>query len=63
LYPIVIAVPENKIPVYIAPDPQMAKSLHSNKRDTVKRLKDVSPGSPLNPLLSNLMLNELDIEL
>ena len=48
---------------HTSPDPQMAESPDSENGKLVKRRKGVPQGSPLSPLLSNIMLNELDKEL
>ena len=44
-------------------DSPMVKSSNRNKRKTDQAQKGSSAGSPLSPLLSNIMLHELDKEL
>jgi len=44
-------------------DQKMVKSSHINKWKTLQTKKRRATGSPLSPLLSNIMLNEMDKEL
>jgi len=56
-------VSQGKMPAHLTPDTQMAKSTYLERREISQTQEGSTQGSPLSPLLSNIMLNELDKEL
>ena len=51
------------MPADQTPDMQMVKVSDLNKGKLTRRAKGVPQGSPVSPLLSNILLHELDKEL